>query len=129
MGKELTKAEAIRKFVSEHFDGLGEFQTRDVADLAAGSNEVNDTEWTGSHISASLQAWVEQKWLINGYRLEKNSAHGATAKWSLVKVTEKKSKTKEPIRSFEADILEEKSNGSMLVTDGVDYYKVTKLVW
>jgi hypothetical protein len=123
----MKKADLIREFVATSFSGTGKFSTRDVVDAAVASNDIEDQTWSSSDVGAALQGWHQQDRIVGGKRIVKhqNGEHRASLRWELVPANKPKTGNK----AFEADIVDEKADGSMLVTDGVDYYVVRKLEW
>lgn len=119
--KTLNNADAIRKWVAENFNLVGEFQTNDVAQNIEGV-EVRAL----GNISAALQTWVDRKKIVNGLRLRRLSPPRHTAVWEtfLAKPVSEASVEKAPkvensvnasADVFIAEVVQKSPGGKMLV--------------
>lgn len=149
--KKGTLSHFIREWVATEFNDVGQFRTCDVADGLSradmsGLGESMLKTKDSAYISAALQSWVNNEMIVNGYRLQRNTAPGKTAIWETVAVRVSKDEatiTKAPkavaVRSkpggveiyqteFKGDVVDRRADG-MLVNSGGKIFKVTPLDW
>ena len=131
-----SNADAIRNWVADNFNDVGEFSTNDVAENIEGV-EVK----AAGNISASLQTWADRKKIVHGFRLRRKSPAHHTAVWEIFPAKAsperdyKNNQTKKtmvgaeiastsPSESFVAEIIHHDGPSRLVKHDG-KLYKVT----